>query len=272
MTSNEIRIARRGGLLLLALATTTVASACADKVSTAAKPCPCASGNVCCGSGVCAAANDGCAAATLALASEQQGNWAGYVENFALPSGSDALRIDLRVTGDVVSGELVLGNPDAPPPPLPTAWDAGGGEPAKDLPDAGVSLQGPAIEGFRYHAHEIRWEARRLKFSVDLSEGWKETCDVYKPVTVNGATFICPGIYGFELGVGCSLPDGTAIDCSLLAACNAPHCSCGVTECTPQGGTMAFDVSLHDDIGDGSVVGLPFVSSAANIRLTRASR
>src|SRR5207244_9243080 len=100
---------------------------CVDTRPEASRPCPCASGNVCCASGVCAPDGDSCGEATLALAVENAGTWTGYLENYNLPSGSDALAIALDVSGAVVSGTFVMGTAAAPPPPtdLTTPWPPG---------------------------------------------------------------------------------------------------------------------------------------------------
>src|SRR6185436_3054232 len=71
------------------------ATGCVDKVNTAVLSCPCASGYVCCESGVCATEQNGCPAATAALSASVAGRWTGYVENLA--GGDDAVSITIAV-------------------------------------------------------------------------------------------------------------------------------------------------------------------------------
>lgn len=271
----EGRSHRRDGELRLALALVVAAAAlpaCADRIATETQACPCATGNFCCASGVCASDEVGCGDATLALATENAGTWAGYLENTALPSGSDAIRVSLNVVGAEVSGELVLGT--APPPPVPTEAVY----PSNFAPGGWVldpSLLDPVryVEGFVYHARDIAWESRRLKFTVDLAEAWQATCALYQPITVAGETFICPGGYGFSAEGGCNLANGmpnTEFDCKYLAPCEpGSQCHCDATTCTPAGGTISVDVALRGDLGDGSLIGIAPSGGATNLRLMR---
>src|SRR4051812_23884467 len=160
-------LARNACAVLLLVGGGTLSAGCADKVATATAACPCATGNVCCASGVCAKSEGACPAATLALAQESSGQWRGYVENYNFPSGSDAVSISLSVSGEEVSGQVVFGDPatpqGGPDAGRPSAID--GGLPVS--PSAGE----PALkEGFSYHANDIRWENRRLKLTVFLSD------------------------------------------------------------------------------------------------------
>lgn len=241
--------------------------ACAEKVVSKVQACPCATGNVCCQSGVCAADQNLCGSATLALAAESAGVWTGYFENFNLPSGSDALKISLSVDGDLVSGELVLGTANEPPPPMRPA----------SVPDAGIDYDGGGIpgegyvEGYRFQLQDLRWESRRMKFTVKLGDYWKPLCDSYQPVTVAGQTFICPSGWSSGPGAECALDDGTPIDCNLLQPCviGGP-CQCTDTSCTPAAGELKVDVALRGDNGDGTA-NLNYGNNV-NIRLVRSSR
>lgn len=270
MTSSRFPQAstRTFGLAMLLLAGAVGASACAAKRESTTSPCPCATSNVCCTSGVCAKDEASCDKATLALATEAAGTWTGYFENFTLFSGSDALKISLAVEGEIAAGQVVLG--EVPPPTLPTdtstPWPPGVG-------DAGTGSDAVYVEGFVYHARDIRWESRRLKFNVDLAEGWQPFCDLYKPITVGSRSFICPeGGWSYATNDGCRLSDGTSVDCTqLFAVCQGAgygHCVCNETSCTAFAETMSIDVSLHGDDGDGSVTG---ILNANNIRLIRSS-
>lgn len=164
---------------------------CAERPSPLTSPCPCATGYFCCASGVCAASESSCGDATLALAQESAGTWSGYLENFALRSGADEVRISLSVSGQNVSGQVVFGTAPAPPAPEPgMPWPPGSS-------DATVFGEDGIVEGFVYQARDVRWLNRRLKFRVELAEAWQPFCDtVATPlITFEGQTFVCP-VYG----------------------------------------------------------------------------
>jgi hypothetical protein len=254
---------------------------CVDTRPEASTPCPCASGNVCCASGVCASDGDSCGEATLALAAENAGTWTGYLENYNLPSGSDALKIALDVSGGVVSGTFVMGTVAPPPPPtdITTPWPPGSPPIVTfadvtasnfPIPDQGI------VEGFAYEARDIAWENLRLKFKVALGDAWRPLCDLYaaNPITVAGQPVVCPTSWGWERGVGCTVGQTVLSDADcqhVLIACTStfqPRCVCSETTCTPFAGDLSVDVALHDHRGDGSVAG----PIEANVRLTRASR
>jgi hypothetical protein len=272
-------------IILLAAAAPLAAlpfAGCVDTRPEASRPCPCASGTVCCASGVCAPDGDSCGEATLGLAIENAGTWTGYLENYNLPSGSDALAITLDVSGPVVSGTFVMGTAAAPPPPtditipwppgsppITTIADSAG--PGLSIPDEGI------VEGVAYEARDIVWENLRLKFKVALGDAWRPLCDLYaaNPITVAGETVVCPASWGWQRDVGCTV--GEAIlsdaDCQhVLLVCASNYkptrCVCDETTCTPFAGDLSVDVALHDNRGDGSVAG----AIKANVRLTRAGR
>lgn len=263
-------VACRLGVVLL-LTGAGLVPACADKVASETKGCPCATGNVCCSSGVCAASEAGCPAATLALAEESAGTWTGYFENFNLRSGADSIRITLAVAGHDVSGQVRMGSenlePDTLEPPTAVPGSDGG-----FFVDAIGGRGFEVREGFHYPATDIRWESRRLKFTIPLGAAWKARCDAQQPVTFEGQTFYCPGNFEFSSFGGCTLGVGNGsttvpIDCHLLLGCFLDHCGCNETTCTPNGGDATIDVALRDGIGDGSIGGIDV--SPINIRLTR---
>jgi hypothetical protein len=266
-------VARNACAVLLLVGGGVLSPGCAEKVTSATSSCPCATGNVCCASGVCAASENACPAATLALAQESSGVWTGYIENFNFPSGSDAISISLSVAGDVVSGQVVFGDPATPVDSVDPSSSYGT---RPDGPPADPSAGEPDYkEGFAYQARDIRWENRRLKLAVNLSDAWKTRCDAIPPLTVGGQTFICPTSWSYLYMEGCKLVDGTPIDCALLGPCNGisgpGHCSCNVTECHPNGGIVYLDIALRDNIGDGSEQGIGDGGGSYNLRVTRPS-
>ncbi len=132
---------------------------------TETNPCPCASGYVCCSSGVCATDQGGCGAVTAVLSQAVAGDWTGYLEDFSFPSGSDAIKISIAVAPDgALSGQVVLGAGSAPPTATDpdVAWPQG-------VSAASVRY---GLEGASYDALNILWEANRLKFSISLYSPW----------------------------------------------------------------------------------------------------
>ena len=149
-----------------------IGSACVEHVDTGLKPCPCAGGNVCCESGVCAADSAGCGAATVALSTSVQGSWSGYIENFQ--GAPDTVRIAIAVASDgTLSGQATFGT-DAPPPPAP--------DPALPWPPNYDTRADPTfVAGASYTARDINWQARRLKLKLELSELWQPWCALLPP-------------------------------------------------------------------------------------------
>ena len=183
----------RGTAQFFALAV-VLGSGCADKVRTAISPCPCASGYVCCESGVCARDSASCGAATAALSAAAQGRWTGYVENASFRSGSDLLELSFSVDASgALSGTVFVGN--AMPPEPPTDPDIGW---PTDRPYGGTY-----VEGFPYEAHDVRWQAARLKFTIAAREASADWCALqtsYPYANIGGSpspTYYCIPTNGY---------------------------------------------------------------------------
>ena len=265
----------RSILAAIVLAGASVAG-CAENVTTAVRPCPCADGNVCCGSGVCAADQSACGAATAALSQQASGDWVGYIENFTtLPfeSGSDNVKLSLHVKSDgSLAGSMTLGTGAPPAPPT---------DPNVGWPATSPSLGGPAslflIEGYTYGVQTPNWEALRLRGSFSTPEPWGAWCALQTPVldTANpGDHYGCVPNVGFSMSADqCTLSSSPPqpIDCGKLALCGFPDnpCHCTATGCTSVTyGDNTFDVALDGDRGNGSI-SLPTKGGMYNIRLLR---
>jgi hypothetical protein len=253
--------------LTLGLALTVPALVgCADPVDIATKACPCADGAFCCGSGVCAADQASCPAATLALARESAGEWTGYIENYELPSGSDSLAITIAVSGETVSGHVVFGDQmftgiTVPDRPSAILW---------------VNEPPPSIhEGFEYQARNIRWEARRLKLEVPRQPVYGQYCAALQTLFAARDEAACPpnGVLVDRDAMTCSNPVNRTqlYDCDAVAFCDSgpqygPYCSCTGQTCSlvDDGAVLHFDIALRGEIGDGSFGG-------NNVRLMRTT-
>ena len=161
------------------------APGCAADVPTASNACPCATGYVCCASGVCAPDQSGCGTATAALSIAAQGKWVGYVENAAsLSSGSDDLELTLTVDeAGAITGRMIFGTGAAPPVPTdgmmtwPPGTDYAG-------PVSKFTARWP-YEGVAYTTQSPEWEARRLRFTIARLEPWR--VDARLPQMLRGA-------------------------------------------------------------------------------------
>jgi len=226
---------RRFGLVMAVVMLGGFGPGCANEVSTAVSPCPCADGYVCCSSGVCAATEDACGGATSALFVEAKGTWTGYIENVIFPSGSNALQITLAVAADgTPSGQVVFG--EGPPPPLPTepgiAWPGG-----TDITNASL------LEGYANQAQSLRWEQQHLRFSIGKYTPWIDWCALQG----NGCSLSGYGIDGTD-GCAWRTTPPTPVACDYALDCMV--CTCLPTGCTPD--AYAFDITLRGDVGDGS--------------------
>lgn len=279
------------------MAAAFVASACADKVPTDSNACPCATGYVCCQSGVCAADEASCGAATAALSLAAQGKWVGYIENYTgLPSGSDRVELSLDVGADgQLQGHLTLGT-EAPPPPATEAERAWPRDPRYPFAPLQPWLEGPPIEGFVYNATAVKWQARRLRFNASYGEPWAPWCALQTSYPVPNATdprfaYIClppthPGTGGTADG-RCLARDAYGVvlyeyDCGVDFLCMpggiGGACFCSATGCAPLGDSVkfSFDLDIQGDDAEGSIGwtdgDLVGSGRSSNVRLIRAAR
>jgi hypothetical protein len=249
--------------------------ACAKHVAVPSEisACPCATGTVCCASGVCAADESDCVSATSALFEDAQGKWTGYFENFALASGSDAIQISISVAADGTGlGQVVLGK--SAPPAAPTNPDLPW--PSTNVDEITPILSPDYVEGFSYEAKDLHWESRRLRFTIDRLSAWKGWCELQTSFLLPGGNV--PPLYSCAGGIigggsnGCTRQDTppVPVDCyKAIALCSfiGGVCSCDADGCTAASNPVAFDIALRDGLGDGSNS-----LSGGNIRLTRSRR
>jgi hypothetical protein len=281
----------RAGRITAALAlaiTGACVGACGGPVSTAARPCPCAAGYVCCESGVCAAEEGACGAATGALSAEAQGRWMGYIEN---PPGyfvSDALDLTFDVDADgSLRGRVVFGNGAQPGAPTEARmfWppvEKGGA--LFDETHLFAGLFRP-VEGVPLTARGVKWQARRLRFIVNVREAFDPWCALQTPYPYSVGAYACApesgGAYQDDNGKHVCLlgaaPNLEVVDCRWRELCGLDRaCACTASECTGNAAAesadlvgadvvLRFDIALSGDEAEGSM-------GDYNIRLVRASR
>jgi len=306
MTTKTSRLAIIIATSLLSGATGV--SACASRTETAIKPCPCASGYVCCDSGVCAQDQSGCSQATAALSASASGQWTGYIENFQL-STDDSITVSIAAADDgTLSGTVRIGHGPPPPPATDgsTAWPA---------EVQGVDAIVPVyIPGFAYSVEDVSWQARRLKFRIPKYQPWQPWCALQQPyeqthcadppacTTYESDGFSCSpsaGAVTVDAQGGChtvatATTPSVAIDCAkgtlcdTIGACNCQSggcvcggfgvCACDATGCRAGSEWMSvpigywFDIAFDGGKGDGSVNLSAGGNELHNVRLTRTGQ
>jgi hypothetical protein len=201
--------------------------------------------------------------------------WTGYLENYKLPSGSDAIVLEITSgNAAVLTGTVVLGSRVLAP-----ATDPNVGYP----PGYTGIVQSFAGEGFTYHLRNgVRTDAR-LVFGLDEIELWGGWCALQTPYEVGPDHYECLPNTGTEgLYDKCFLhfDDGgvSQIDCGKMTLCTLTrpcHCTAnGCTSGTNSGSvglaTLSFDLAIAGDAANGTVVGLGGGSGPVNVHLTRA--
>ena len=184
------------------------------------------------------------------------GDWTGYFQAFTLPSGSDAIALKMgQNAGGANEIRLVVGAgpPPAPPTDAAAVWPTGS---STMTPNLGL------IEGISYIAHLVRWDGRRLRFSVNSNAPWQPWCALQTSYPLGSGHYDCtPGTYGCTIqlsGEGeCHALDGSGATFSPFQsdACR-PHCACDAAECIAQPiPNEPFDITFDSDTA-GSGVGL----------------
>lgn len=239
---------------------------CVDHVDTALNPCPCATGTVCCGSGVCAEDESSCGAATAALSASVQGKWTGYIENFK-PEADDRVSVSITLGADgTLSGTVMFGAGEAPPvatdPALP--WPV----------DRAPEVQTSYIDGFGYQASNIAWLSRRLKLRVQTYEPWKPWCALqqsYQALPLDYYACVPNWEIVDDGSDQCWLlpPDMQPmqpINCLKYSQCHE-MCSCNANGCKAVDDVFySLDIAFGDHQADGSI---NIWNTNYNLRLTR---
>lgn len=196
-------------------------------------------------------------------------SWTGYIENYQLPSGSDAIHLTFAhdATGIVV-GSMTLGT-GAPPPP---ATDPSVGYPP------GIAAPALALayiaDGFPYTMANGSLVGERLRFDVKPDELWTGWCALQTPQP-GGSGRCLPGWATMATGnfTTCSMTNPATgqvvpVDCAKFVLCSqASVCSCSATACYPtfDVGIMIFDLTFAGTTASGSVAG----QTSHNIHLTK---
>ncbi len=192
--------------------------------------------------------------------------WAGYLENYQLPSGSD--HVTITFTSDT-TGRVFFGDPPALAPPTDAAAAYPPGAIASRLD------RGAPLEHFEYTMLAGNRAGDRFTFEFVPEEIWRGWCALQTPYpTVN---FTPEGGDGGVIGYGC-MPNvafgedngachwddrdgGThPIDCVRMVLCLPPPgvCDCVASSCgqnleNPRHGRMRFDLARTPQGLDGTL-------------------
>ncbi len=207
------------------------------------------------------------------------GTWAGWIEHWELPSGTDSITLAISERG----GTLTFGKA--------RSFD----EPPEVAPDGGGPT-GALLEGYRYTVVEKKRTVDRYAFGIDSNEPWRAWCEAQSPVQqprefrfvrnpewdawrmrpskkpprkvprlldagLAPPSYAC--VFGQEWSTsssGCQVafPDGGEgpEDCARLALCHRT-CRCDEARCrAPQKRRAEFDLALIDGRLEGSAHGV----------------
>jgi hypothetical protein len=281
MNISRMPVANRGLAALMVVAGYLAVGACASSIPTEGRSCPCGVGSVCCADNTCARDQVSCPAPAPTMSTppvtplsdslreEARGQWTGYVENFSFPSGSDAIQLSFAVSGNGLTGTVILGQGSPPPPatdpdaPWPVGWPA---------PSEGFRYA-RTIEGFAYTAHDIRSENQRIRFTVLLTDAYLPWCALQTTYRDAQGNFACmPNVGWSNDGSGqCVLntTPTTTVPCARIDMCvpGGTICACSAQGCvSAEGMPTSFDIALRGGVGDGS---MSRTMNQNNIRLTR---
>jgi hypothetical protein len=190
------------------------------------------------------------------------GDWVGYFENYDR-LGSDAVRFHFGVdasgnnTLSVKLGDAAL---PAPPNDAFQAWP----DPIVDAQgNPGKGLTYPsALDGFTYTAHEVKWQGRRLKLTLFMSEAWGAWCGLQTSYPQPGSpdTYSCNSGSGYTCAHNnvCRFSDGPNAgqisDRNHYHMCMQGICDCNATGCgyATSRSRTSFDLTFYADHAYGS--------------------
>ena len=178
------------------------------------------------------------------------GSWTGYFEVLTLPSGSDAISIEL---GQNAGGDneirVVVGAGSVPSPPTVAAsyWP----------PRRAGQFDTPRyIEGYPYVAHLVQWQGKRLRFSLAPHEPWQAWCQLQPSFPYGGGQYGCA--VNEPQGTACECPGAPSLGtchaigstvatstCAQMDTCTSRVCACDAAECIADPGRdWPFDITF----------------------------
>jgi hypothetical protein len=188
------------------------------------------------------------------------GLWAGYIEAYSFPSGSDELEITIasvnRATG-AATGSVRFG--EGPPPAPPTDGDVG-------YP-AGFNFNQESWllhEGFAYTLVDATLTDARFTATFSINELWSEWCPLQTSYP-NGNSpeygYSCVPNWGtMGSNGGCAQVDPMTgqpvpVDCGKLFLCDQKRvCSCDANQCVVAvQESVTLDVAIDGAIADGTI-------------------
>lgn len=216
------------------------------------------------------------------------GVYAGYIESFTFPDGTDTIVMNLTFASDgTVTGTVYFGTGA----PIPPATNPEVGYPpgyTRDTADDSPSL----LEGFEFPVLQGSYAAPRLTLGLDPTQIWSQWCALQTPVPIyNGGgqdggcgAFIRYGCLpdlgiansadGGCLSASCQQPEQTPVDCGKAALCQpvGSPCTCTASACAvvpPSAPAVTFDMQVGSGTLDGSETGIG--SQVFNVHFTKSS-
>ena len=188
------------------------------------------------------------------------GVWAGYIEAYSFPSGSDGLEITIasvdQATG-AMTGSVRLG--EGLPPAPATDGDVG-------YPAGFKFNQYPWLshEGFAYTLVDATLTDARFRATFVTNELWSGWCALQTPYPMGDSPehgYNCLPNWGYMgSDSGCSQPDPMTgqqvpVDCDKLFLCEKRRvCSCDANQCVSSAqDIVTLDVAIDGSIADGTI-------------------
>ncbi len=200
------------------------------------------------------------------------GSWLGHFDDYAFPSGSNEIRIDVTDANpaqmpNFPCGTIVFGGGDPPPLPTdPTAFYPPGFAPdASSVPDLSHFQQRALYEGFPYgFADDSNFDGGHVELGVTTRQIYKAWCEIQLSYFQGTASAVnaydCVPSHTGSSGpwgdAGCELLSGNSpvgrASCAQLTLCAA--CSCQPNGCFLAGFTpdVHLDIQFQGDTGSGN--------------------
>jgi hypothetical protein len=194
-------------------------------------------------------------------------SWTGYIEQYAFPSGSAALKLTVSTDEQgVATGAIVFGQGTPPPPVVDPTVGYPPDFVAQALKHGGAvptSSWFYMAEGYAYPI-DGTLDAEHLQFRANLAQLWSDWCVLQQPPGLDfGPCFTVPSgrqrgsSYSADLQT-CSVTnyvEELPVDCGRLLLCGpgGSVCSCTTSACSPGTAAALFDVFVTEGTMSGSV-------------------
>jgi hypothetical protein len=201
------------------------------------------------------------------------GTWTGYFEGYTLASGTDVVTLMLQHPVSAADQLSVVFGTDPPPPPPTDPKDAW--FPARYIDPVSAAVYGGPFDGFPYLAHDVRWQGRRLTFSIATWDPWQGWCDLQTsyPQRAGGRSRCAPSDGDCSIcydpatlpATPCawSMSSGASVVCAQFLRCtnSAVPCICDAERCesNPER-NQRYDLTFDTDVAAAGTASPPGVT------------